>query len=651
MLKSITFRIRLSLVLCTMAFILVGQNKQPIGLSNSNLPNLTPTKVDAISYDQVEKRDRDNKWQDRVSVPSDVSLSLAHGVWSTLDNGDRVWRMLLRCKNAKGMALMLENVSLPTGATLHLYSSDAKHILHGFSQADVNPNGNLMVGPAIGSNVVLEYFEPKNAKGQGKFDLFRIQRLYKDYIPLTNNSEERGFGDAWNCQFNLNCDTSGDYDDIERSVARILMTMEEGMVYCTGALMNNTAQDLTPYLLTAFHCASEFTPLYDFYRFDFNYNSPFCNDPAQEPPYQSLLGCTQIAGYADSDFELLRLFQSIPNSFNAYFAGWNREQNYLPDTTTLIHHPSGDIKKITQEYGTLIVFNSTVDWDNGLLTSPRSHYRGFPDLGAFQGGSSGAPLVDNNGHIIGQLHGGDALCDEPKAFSGRLTNSWVGGGTPDSRMREWLDPINAGNIVLDGLDPNNLNTTAANISGRVVDIKGGPMKTTVVYLTTDDAFPINPNSIIATANTDDNGNFTFEGIATGQNYYISSTNDRCRREGLSVGDMTRILSHLLFQSRFSTPYQYLVADVNDDGVVSVFDALIIRSILLGVIEEFPAQDSYLILRSDMVFEGDNPFESSGDWKKDAMLFEVSNLSGPALVPDFIAYKVGDPTLSSIGCDE
>ena len=647
--KSITFRIFFSLVLCTMANILVGQNQMPIGLTNSTLPALSSTKVTTIAYEEVQKRDDINNWQDRVSVPADVNLSLSQGEWSTLDNEDRLWRMQLTCKNAKGMALMLKNVSLPVGATMQLYSADGKHILNSFSQTDVNPKGNMMVGPAIGSKVILEYFEPKNVEGQGNFDLFRIQRLYKDYLPLTNSTKERAFGDAWECQVNVNCDTSGDFDDVERSVARILMTMEEGLVFCTGALMNNTAQDMTPYLLTAFHCASEFTPLYEFYRFDFNFTSSFCTNPAQEPPYQSLLGCVQIAGYADSDFELLRLFQSIPTSFNAYFAGWNRVQNYTPDTTTMIHHPSGDVKKITQDYDPIIVFNSTIDWDNGLVTTPRSHYRGFPDSGAFQGGSSGCPYLDNNGHIIGQLHGGDALCDEPKAFSGRLTNSWVGGGTADSRMRDWLDPINSGALIQDGLDPSNITASSATITGRVVDINGDPMSTTVVFLTTDDAYPINTNSILAIANTDDDGNYAFEGVATGQNYYISSTNDRCRREGLSVSDVTRILSHLLFQNRFSSPYQYLVADVNNDGDISVFDALLIRALLLGTIDEFPNQDSYLILRSDMVFEEEDPFES--DWQRGAMLFQVSSLSGPALVPDFVAYKIGDPTLSSNGCDE
>jgi len=457
--KSITLKILFALVLCTIANILVGQNKTPLGLSNTNLPELSAIKVNAISYEQVEKRDRSNNWQDRVSVPSDVNLDLQQGQWSTLDNGDRVWRVLLQCKNAKGMALMLKDVSLPQGATLQLYSADGKHILHTLDQSDINPNGNMMIGPAIGSKVILEYYEPKIAANLGQFNLFRIQRLYKEYLPLTNSSLERGFGDAWDCQVNLNCDNSGDFDDVERSVARILMTMEEGMVYCTGSLINNTAQDMTPYMLTAYHCASEFTPLYEFYRFDFNFNSPFCSNPAQEPPYESLLGCVQVAGYADSDFELLRLFQSIPASFNAYFAGWNRVQNYLPDTTTMIHHPSGDVKKITQDFDPIIVFNSTIDWDNDLVTTPRSHFRGFPDLGAFQGGSSGCPYLDNNGHIIGQLHGGDALCDEPKAFNGRLSSSWTGGGTASSRMRDWLDPLNTGNLILDGFDPNNANVS------------------------------------------------------------------------------------------------------------------------------------------------------------------------------------------------
>ena len=643
--KLIAFKSLLTIAFLTIAIILVGQSEMPYGLSNSGLPILTPTQIQSISYQEVENRDKANNWQDRVSVPTDVSLDLKKGEWYTMQNGDRLWRMHLQCKNAKGLAIMLRDVSLPSGATLQLYAQDGKHILQQIDQTNVNPEGNLLIGPVIGSNAILEYFEPASVKSKGDFDLFKIQRLYKDYLPsIDNGSSNRAFGDAWACQVNLACDNSGNFDDVERSVSRILMVVEEGMLYCTGSLINNTAQDMTPYILTAFHCANDFTPMYEFFRFDFNFTSPFCTNPAQEPPYQSLLGCARISGNADSDFELLRLFQSIPSSFNAYFAGWNRTQDYLPDTTTLIHHPSGDIKKISQDYNRVLIFNSTIDWDNGTVTSSRSHYRSFPDLGAFQGGSSGSPYLDNNGHIIGQLHGGDANCEEPEAFSGLFVRSWTGAGSETTRLSNWLDPIGAGNLIQNGLDPNTVPPGSGTISGRVVFPNGEPMDKAIVYLTTDNAFPRNPSSLITTVTTGPDGFYSFAGVPMGQNYYISASNDRCKFNGLSVSDITRVLNHLTFTNELSSPEQFIVADINNDGVITVFDVVFVRALLLGVISEFPAQESFVILRSDMVFEEENPLTTN--WQQNALLFEVTNLSGPALVPDFTAYKVGDVTFSA-----
>ena len=406
---------------------------------------------------------------------------------------------------------------------------------------------------------------------------------------------------------------------------------------------------MTPYVLTAFHCVSELTPMYSFYRFDFNFTSPFCNTGGEAPAFDWLMGCAQIAGYADSDFELLRIFNSIPASYNAYFAGWNRMQDYRPDTTTLIHHPVGDVKKISQEFDRLIVFNSTIDWDNDLTTSPRSHYRAFIDLGAYQGGSSGSPLFDNDGLILAQLHGGDALCDQAKAYSGRLSLSWTGGGSSGTSLRDWLDPISAGNLVQQGLDPSNATANTGSISGKILDVNGGPMVNSKVYLNSNGNFPQSRGTMIDSTFTDDGGNYAFFNLQMSSNYFVSASNDNCSRDGLSISDITRTINHITFVNRFDDPYEYLVADVNNDGAVSVNDILFTQFLLLQFIEDFPQQQSYIIARTDMVFEDINPL--STQWQNNALIFEVSNLSGPALVPDFVAYKVGDVTFSSSGCNE
>ena len=206
-----------------------------------------------------------------------------------------------------------------------------------------------------------------------------------------------------------------------------------------------------------------------------------------------------------------------------------------------------------------------------------------------------------------------------------------------------------GNLIQPGLDPNNVSAGSGSITGRVVHTNGEPMDKAIVYLTTDNSFPRNPASLITTVTTGADGFYTFSGVPMGQDYYISASNDRCKFDGLSVSDITRVLNHLLFVNELSSPQQYIVADVNNDGDISVNDVLFVRALLLGIISEFPAQESFAIIRSDMVFEEENPLVT--EWQQEAMLFGVMNLSGPALVPDLTAYKIGDTTFSANGCNE
>lgn len=79
------------------------------------------------------------------------------------------------------------------------------------------------------------------------------------------------------------------------------------------------------------------------------------------------------------------------------------------------------------------------------------------EIGTVQNGSSGAPLFNSQKKVIGQLFAGcDCNSDYNEAFFGRLHISWEGGGTPDTRLKDWLDPKNTGVLTLDGIHMPNL---------------------------------------------------------------------------------------------------------------------------------------------------------------------------------------------------
>lgn len=70
--------------------------------------------------------------------------------------------------------------------------------------------------------------------------------------------------------------------------------------------------------------------------------------------------------------------------------------------------------------------------------------------GVVEGGSSGAPLFNQNGLVVGQHKGRDPddllTCSNQDgfAYAGRFDISWTGGGTAQTRLRDWLDPDGTG---------------------------------------------------------------------------------------------------------------------------------------------------------------------------------------------------------------
>lgn len=81
------------------------------------------------------------------------------------------------------------------------------------------------------------------------------------------------------------------------------------------------------------------------------------------------------------------------------------------------------------------------------------------DIGVTEGGSSGSPLFDQNGLIVGQLAGGSAACagtNDNGGFDvyGRFDKSWDFGSSPTNSLKPWLDPDGDAGDTLETLSTN-----------------------------------------------------------------------------------------------------------------------------------------------------------------------------------------------------
>jgi hypothetical protein len=367
------------------------------------------------------------------------------GTWETLDNGAKIWRIRITSPGALSLNFVFSDFELPKGAHLHIYNADKSMVLGAYT--DENNNENHMLGTDLikGDDATIEYYVPSGSADVGRLNMTMVVHGYLDI----NGWYTEKVNESGACNMDVICPDGDDWRDEIRSEARIL----NGGGLCTGTLVNNTAQDGTPYFLTADHCgpAGMGSAV-----FRFNYDSPTCGSQttanSQAPSSNnSINGSTFRASKADSDFGLVELNSTPPASYNVYYAGWNNT-GATPQTAVGIHHPSGDVKKISFD-------DDVLQSASGLSSVANSEWRieAWERNTTTEGGSSGSGLWDENHLIIGQLHGGQASCSNSvNDYYGKFSMSWDGNGSSSSaqRLQDWLDPQNSGATTLPGWDPN-----------------------------------------------------------------------------------------------------------------------------------------------------------------------------------------------------
>ena len=108
-------------------------------------------------------------------------------------------------------------------------------------------SGEFWSGTVDGDTVVIEFYKKTDENGQG-FEIFEVSHILAELDWRLRSNEP----DVLNCEVDASC-----YGDNEKNaVGRIIFNNNGGTYVCTGTLLNNVAQDHTPYFLTANHCVS-----------------------------------------------------------------------------------------------------------------------------------------------------------------------------------------------------------------------------------------------------------------------------------------------------------------------------------------------------------------------------------------------------------
>jgi len=362
------------------------------------------------------------------------------GDWTELPDGAGLWRLRIVSNGAYSINLLYSQFHLPKGAKLFIYNENQDMVIGAFTNQNNKSYNEFATAPVRGDVTILEYFEPADTRGAGFLTISSVIHGYKDIFNFGGTHNDKDYGESGDCIININCPEGDPWQVEKRGVALIILW--NGTRLCTGSLVNNAREDLTPYFLTAKHClGGEAT-----WTFLFNYESPVCEN-VDGPTYQTVQGATFRAGYAETDFALIEISEYPPDSFNVYYNGWSNDDDPWQNSA-IIHHPRGDIKKISIDS----------DYVRSTGYGEETHGDGFwrivqLDSGATENGSSGSPIFDNNHLMRGQLSGSSSACDDPGSeWFGSISESWYS-STPSTGLMSWLDPDNTGITAVGGLDP------------------------------------------------------------------------------------------------------------------------------------------------------------------------------------------------------
>lgn len=374
----------------------------------------------------------------RFAHPFEVCFSPEDaGEWVTTPDGTDVWRMMISSPGAYSLNLIFSDFSLPENARLFVFNDNG--ILGAYTSFNNKSSGWFAISPLAGDEITVQYEIPGGKSGKGKD--FIIQTVNHDFLGILQYNLRRPLDKvAGACNVDVNCGIGETRQDISDAVCRLIVNGKE---ICSGTLLNNTSENHKPYVISAAHCydKKEYakTTIYTF-----NYESPYCA-PLDGDPANSVSGALMKAQFDSLDFALVELSLVPPPEFRPYYAGWDRTGR-LPDSTVSIHHPQGDIKKLSS------------DADKPEITDFNSHYTksGFFriarwEYGVTESGSSGGALFNPQGNVVGTLTGGLATCSNPvKDYFSRFDLAWNYKKDSTLQLKYWLDPGNTGAVTLSG---------------------------------------------------------------------------------------------------------------------------------------------------------------------------------------------------------
>jgi hypothetical protein len=342
-------------------------------------------------------------------------------------DGSQIIVLIIKSSGASGIGVHFRNFALADGEEVYVYGAAIDSIVFGpFTDKGPWASGEFWSGTVDGDTVVIEFYKRTDENGKG-FEIFEISHILAELDWRLRSNEP----DVLFCEVDASC-----YSDPEKNaVARILFN-NNGPYVCTGTLLNDLAQDRTPYFLTANHCVSSQAVAQTVEAYWF-YQTTSCNSGVLRSWIHSPPGANLLATQGANDFSFIRLQNNAPGG--AFFSGWTAAAQSTGTSVFGLHHPDGYIPPAINSY--LRKSIGTITNTNEACLGLVNGYAVGWTSGTSEPGSSGSGLFTSNGHyLVGALSCGPnpPTCNSAWASYSKFSNfysqirPYIYSGTPSA---------------------------------------------------------------------------------------------------------------------------------------------------------------------------------------------------------------------------
>lgn len=380
------------------------------------------------------------------SIPTLISIAgLADGqpnagVIRQTKGGGLIWAASIKSPEAQALRLHFVDFSLPDGVKLYVFSRGGD-VRGPYEAKGPNGDGDFWTGAIFSEriSVVVKFqtLPTKEDLKKVKFTLSDLGYIGRNFLNSKELSEwSSGQCGNEDCVIDANCADLGPAANAARAVAKMEWIAGFYIYSCTGGLIADTNDSTQEKLfLTANHCLSTSNSTLETY---FNYTTDVCNGTCPVNPAPYTTGATVLATGADADFTLLKLGNGgLP--IGAVFLGWNASAIAFSNGANLYRVSNPNFGPQVYSHHQVSTTAATCwEWPRG----DRIYSRDID--GAIDGGSSGSPVVNANGEVVGQLSGCcgyncNDVCDS-------VSNATVDGALAAyySQVADFLDPSTGG---------------------------------------------------------------------------------------------------------------------------------------------------------------------------------------------------------------